>query len=131
LSGTWGRNGLRSPQILLEFEILKFFNLGPPLNPMDENLPLTLQLPKKSLLPSKTKKKIKRKERKTVCPSSTFSRVRPSSTFYLPKGWHPRPCHYAPPNPFPRTFRTRPFMDEKYSPQRQDLHLLDQTICLV
>lgn len=47
---------LRSLQILKEFEILKFFNLGPPLNPMDENLPLILQIPKKNLLPSKTKK---------------------------------------------------------------------------
>jgi len=66
--------GLRSPQILKEFENLKFFNLGPSSDLMDENWAATLQLPKKSLLPSKMdeKKKIKGKERKDVRPFSSF-----------------------------------------------------------
>lgn len=114
--------GLRSPQILKEFENLKFFNLGPSSDLMDENWAVTLQLPKKSLLPSKMdekknkgkrkkgctsflklfpsktkkikKQNIKGKERKTVHPSSTFSCVRPSSTF-LKQTWENRVAFVA------------------------------------
>jgi hypothetical protein len=43
---------LRSPQILKEFEILKFFNLSPPFDRMDENLPLTLKFKIQILNPS-------------------------------------------------------------------------------
>jgi hypothetical protein len=47
-----GAPALRSPQILKEFENLKFFNLGPSSDLMDENWTVTLKFKIQILNPS-------------------------------------------------------------------------------